>query len=66
VKRACSAAFSARSAASARPASGDPCPAHERNRRRYKLGGVIEESCPAIYGRRVFVLCGDRHLYAFS
>lgn len=33
---------------------------------RYKLGGVIEESCPAIYGRRAFVLCGDRYLYAFE
>ena len=33
---------------------------------RYKLGGVVEESCPAIYGRRAFILCADRYLYAFE
>lgn len=33
---------------------------------RYKMGGVVEESCPAIYGRRAFVLCSDRYLYAFE
>lgn len=33
---------------------------------RCKLGGVIEESCPAIYGQRAFVLCSDRYLYAFQ
>ena len=33
---------------------------------RYKLGGVIEESCPAVYGRMAFVLCSNRYLYAFE
>jgi hypothetical protein len=33
---------------------------------RYKMGGVVEESCPAIYGRRAFILCSDRYLYAFE
>jgi outer membrane protein assembly factor BamB len=33
---------------------------------RYKMGGVVEESCPAIHGRRAFILCSDRYLYAFE
>ena len=32
---------------------------------RRKLGGVFEESLPAIYGDKLFVLCADRYLYAF-
>jgi len=33
---------------------------------RYKLGGIVEESCPAIYGNKAFVLGSDRYLYAFE
>ncbi len=33
---------------------------------RHKLGGIIDESCPAIYGRRAYVLASDRYLYAFE
>ncbi len=33
---------------------------------RYKMGGVVEESCPAIHGNRAFILCSDRYLYAFE
>lgn len=32
---------------------------------RRKLGGVFEESVPAIHGDKLFVLCADRYLYAF-
>jgi outer membrane protein assembly factor BamB len=31
---------------------------------RFKLGGVVEESIPAIYGNKAFVLCSDGYLYA--
>lgn len=33
---------------------------------RVRIGGTVEESCPAIYGERAFVLVADRHLYAFE
>jgi outer membrane protein assembly factor BamB len=33
---------------------------------RYKLGGVVEESNPAIYGNRLYVLAADRYLYALE
>jgi outer membrane protein assembly factor BamB len=33
---------------------------------RYKLGGVVEESCPAIYGNRIYFLAADGYLYALE
>jgi len=33
---------------------------------RYRMGGVVEESCPAIHGQRAFILSNDRYLYAFE
>lgn len=32
---------------------------------RRKVGDIFEESVPAIYGDKLFVLCADGHLYAF-
>ena len=32
----------------------------------YKLEGVVEESCPAIYGNRIFFLAADGYLYALK
>lgn len=33
---------------------------------RYRTGGIFEESVPAIYGDKAFVLCTDNYLYAFQ
>jgi hypothetical protein len=33
---------------------------------RYKLGGVVEKSSPAIYGNRVFFLATDGLLYVLE
>ena len=32
---------------------------------RTKVGAVFEESVPAVYGDKLFVLCSDRYFYAF-
>jgi len=32
---------------------------------RRKMNGVFEESVPAVYGDKLFVLCTDRYLHAF-
>jgi outer membrane protein assembly factor BamB len=32
----------------------------------YKLEGLVEESCPAIYGNRIFFLAADGYLYALE
>jgi len=32
---------------------------------KYEMGGVAIESCPAVAGGKVFILCGDGYLYAF-
>lgn len=32
----------------------------------YRLDGIVEESCPAIYGNRVFFLAADGYLYALE
>jgi outer membrane protein assembly factor BamB len=33
---------------------------------RTRMGGPVDESCPAIHGERAFVLAADRYLYAFE
>jgi len=33
---------------------------------RVRIGGTVEESCPAVYGDKAFVLAADRFLYAFE
>lgn len=33
---------------------------------RYKTGGIVEESCPAVYGNKVYFLSADGHLYAIE
>jgi outer membrane protein assembly factor BamB len=32
----------------------------------YRLDGIVEESCPAIYGNRIFFLAADGYLYALE
>jgi hypothetical protein len=33
---------------------------------RTRVGGIFQESIPAIHGDRAFILCSDGHLYAFE
>ncbi|MCD6096466.1 MAG: PQQ-binding-like beta-propeller repeat protein, partial [Thermoprotei archaeon] len=33
---------------------------------KYKMGDRVDESVPAIYGGRAFILCSDGYLYAFE